>query len=121
MECEGDWFDKPNGLAEAKARLLHLGGKTHRLITAVDIRRGETVLCQHTGIASLTMRPLTSAFIDHYLDQAGDVVCQSVGAYQLERYGAQLFQSVDGDFFTILGLPLLVVLDTLRQVEAIRG
>ena len=121
MECDGEWFDKPADLAEARQRLLHLGGKTHRLITAVEMRQGQQVLCRHTGIATLTMRPLTEAFVDHYLGQAGDTVCQSVGAYQLEGLGAQLFASVEGDFFTILGLPLLPVLDTLREAGAIQA
>jgi septum formation protein len=121
MECEGGWFDKPKDLTEARDRLLYLGDKTHRLITAVEMRRGADVLCRHTGIASLTMRPLTPAFVDHYLETAGEVVCQSVGAYQLEGLGAQLFAAVEGDFFTILGLPLLTVLDTLRHEGALRG
>lgn len=121
MECEGGWFDKPQDLTEARDRLLYLGDKTHRLITAVEMRRGADVLCRYTGIASLTMRTLTPAFVDHYLETAGQVVCQSVGAYQLEGLGAQLFTAVEGDFFTILGLPLLTVLDTLRHEGAIRG
>ena len=121
MECADKWFDKPASLAEARQRLLDLGGRAHRLITAVEIRRGDAVLCRHTGIATLTMRPLTPDFVDHYLHLAGESVCQSVGAYQLEGLGAQLFQTVEGDFFTILGLPLLSVLETLRNVGAIRG
>lgn len=121
MECDGEWFDKPGDLAEARQRLLHLGGKTHRLITAVEMRQGQQVLCRHTGIATLTMRSLSEDFVDHYLGQTGDTVCQSVGAYQLEGLGAQLFASVEGDFFTILGLPLLPVLDTLREAGAIQG
>lgn len=119
MECEGRWFDKPADMAEAKSRLLHLSSKVHRLITAVDMRIGQKVSCQHTGIATLTMRALDERFVDHYLSLAGESVCQSVGAYQLEGLGAQLFASVEGDFFTILGLPLLTVLDTLRREGAI--
>ncbi|MCA8927419.1 MAG: Maf family protein [Alphaproteobacteria bacterium] len=119
MECDGAWFDKPADLAEARARLLDLAGRAHRLITAVDMRRGERVLCRHTAIATLTMRPFGEAFVDHYLGLAGDAVCQSVGAYQLEGPGALLFDRVEGDFFTILGLPLLTVLATLRQEGAI--
>lgn len=121
MECGGDWFDKPADLAEARERLLHLGGKSHRLITAVEMRQGADILCQHTDIATLAMRPLSEDFVDHYLRQAGETVCQSVGAYQLEGLGAQLFSAVEGDFFTILGLPLLPVLETLREAGAIRG
>jgi septum formation protein len=98
---------------------LYLGGKVHRLITAVEIRRGEDIFCRHTGIATLTMRPLSPAFVDYYLNLVGERVCQSVGAYQLEGLGAQLFATVEGDFFTILGLPLLAVLETLRVVGAI--
>lgn len=121
MECAGDWFDKPADLAEARHRLLDLAGKTHRLITAVDIRRGDTVLCRHASTAALTMRPLREDFVDDYLARAGETVCQSVGAYQLEGLGAQLFAAVEGDFFTILGLPLLTVLEALRQAGAIRS
>lgn len=121
MECEGQWFDKPANLAEARERILHLSGKDHRLITAVEMRRGSEILCRHTGVATLTMRQMTPDFIDHYLESAGESVCQSVGAYQLEGLGAQLFDWIEGDFFTILGLPLLTVLDTLRTEGVIRG
>ncbi len=121
MECGGEWFDKPADLAEARQRLLELGGKAHRLITAVEMRQGGAVLSRDSGVATLTMRPLTPDFVDYYLSLAGETVCQSVGAYQLEGLGAQLFQTVQGDFFTILGLPLLSVLETLRDVGAIRA
>jgi septum formation protein len=121
MECEGQWFDKPRDLQEARERLLHLAGKNHRLVTAVEIRKGSNVLCRYTGISTLTMRAMTPDFVDFYLKSVGDTVCQSVGAYQLEGMGAQLFEWIEGDFFTILGLPLLVVLDTLRTEGIIRG
>ena len=115
LECDGVWFDKPHDMNAAKAHLQNLSGKTHTLPTAaVAIRTGDRVW-QHLSVPRLTMRPLTEAFITAYLDQAGTDVLQSVGAYQLEKYGAQLFQAIEGDFFTILGLPLLPLLAFLRE------
>lgn len=114
LECEGRWFDKPAGREAARAQLQELRGKTHRLVNcAVVIRDGER-LWHHVDRARLTMRPFSDAFLDSYLGAAGDGVLQSVGAYHLEGLGAQLFHRVDGDFFTILGLPLLPLLGFLR-------
>ncbi|OYD86121.1 Maf family protein [Azospirillum brasilense] len=114
LECEGRWFDKPADRDAARAQLQDLRGKTHRLVScAVVIRDGER-LWHHVDRARLAMRPFSDTFLDSYLNAAGDDVLGSVGAYHLEGLGAQLFHRVDGDFFTILGLPLLPLLGFLR-------
>lgn len=114
LECEGDWFDKPVDRAAARDQLLRLRGRTHRLVScAVVVRDGER-LWHQVQSARLTVRPFTEAFLDDYLDRAGDRVLGSVGAYQIEGLGAQLFSRVEGDWFTILGMPLLPLLGFLR-------
>ncbi|NUB11753.1 septum formation protein Maf [Azospirillum brasilense] len=114
LEGEGRWFDKPADRDAARTQLQDLRGKTHRLVScAVVIRDGER-LWHHVDRARLTMRPFSDAFLESYLNAAGDDVMGSVGAYHLEGLGAQLFHRVDGDFFTILGLPLLPLLGFLR-------
>lgn len=115
LDCDGVWFDKPADRAQAREQLLALSGKTHRLVSvAVAVLDGERQW-HHVDSARLTMRPLTPGFVDFYLDRVGEAALTSVGAYQLEGLGAQLFSRVQGDFFTILGLPLLPLLDFLRQ------
>jgi septum formation protein len=115
LDLDGRWFDKPKNRAEAKEQLAALSGRAHTLTSAVALVRDGRILWHHTERAKLTMRRLSDAFLDHYLDQAGDAVLHSVGAYQLEGLGAQLFIHVEGDFFTVLGLPLLALLDILRE------
>lgn len=114
LDCEGTWFDKPADRAAARAQLLALRGRTHRLVSAVAVVRDGAPVWRHVDAARLTVRPFTEAFLDRYLDEVGDEVLHSVGAYQLEGAGAQLFSAVEGDFFTVLGLPLLPVLGFLR-------
>jgi septum formation protein len=114
LECNGVWFDKPPDLDHARAHLMSLRGHTHELVTAAVVVRGGARLWQHVDRAQLTMRPFSDAFIDDYLQSVGAEVCSTVGAYRLEGQGAQLFSRVRGDFFTILGLPLLPLLDFLR-------
>lgn len=115
LEFEGHWLDKPSTIGEARERLRAFSGKSHRLITAVVMRRDGDTLLDHTGYAELLVRPLSDAFIDEYLEAVGEEACRSVGGYQLEGMGSHLFQSVEGDFFTILGLPLLPLFDVLRK------
>lgn len=114
LDCSGVWFDKPPDLAHARGHLQSLRGKTHELVTAAAVIRDGECIWQHVDRARLTMRDFSDGFIDDYLDRVGEDACRSVGAYQLEGMGAQLFSRIDGDFFTILGLPLLPLLDYLR-------
>lgn len=115
LECEEVRFDKPIDLDQAAAHLRSLSGKTHRLISAVCVVRDSARLWHHIAEARLTMRPLSEDFIKDYLAAVGPVALTSVGAYQLEGLGAQLFTRVEGDYFTILGLPLLPLMDFLRN------
>lgn len=114
LECNDVWFDKPPDMAHARGHLEALRGKKHELITAAVVVRAGARIWQHVDRAALTMRPFSDGFIDRYLEAVGEDVCGTVGAYRLEGLGAQLFSRVEGDFFTILGLPLLPLLDFLR-------
>jgi septum formation protein len=115
LDCEGEWFDKPDSRDAARRQLAALRGKTHRLTSSVVAVRDGQRLWHHTDQARLTMRRFSDAFLDDYMEKAGAGVLSSVGAYQLEGLGAQLFMLVEGDHFTILGLPLLALLDFLRE------
>jgi septum formation protein len=109
-------FNKPTNRAEAFAQLKALAGQVHELHSAVVVARDGKIMFDHVAVAHLTMRHLGDAGIDAYLRQAGEaVVTSSVGAYQLEGLGVHLFEHIDGDHFTILGLPLLPLLGFLRN------
>ncbi|HTK12313.1 MAG TPA: Maf family protein [Xanthobacteraceae bacterium] len=110
-----DRFSKPADREAAAAQLRRLRGKTHTLSSAVAVARDATVLFSHVAQAHLTMRDFSDAWLERYLDAAGEAVCASVGAYQLEGFGVHLFDAIDGDYFTILGLPLLPLLAFLRR------
>ena len=107
-------FNKPEGRAEALAQLQALAGQRHQLHSAIAVACDGKILFEHVAIAGLTMRPLRENEIAAYLDEAGDAVTSSVGAYQLEGLGVHLFDRIEGDHFTILGLPLLPLLGFLR-------
>ncbi|WP_340116373.1 nucleoside triphosphate pyrophosphatase [Pelagibius sp. 7325] len=121
LSCNDVWFDKPADRDHAAAQLKALSGKTHTLWTSVCVVRNGSRMWHDNASARLTMRALSDAFIDDYLAAAGPAVTTSVGAYQLEGLGAQLFARVEGDFFTILGLPLLPLLDFLRANKVLRS
>ncbi len=114
-------FSKPADRAAARAQLLALRGATHELHSAVAVVRGGALAFGHVSVARLTMRDFSETFLDTYLDATGKAVTASVGGYQLERIGIHLFEKVDGEHFTILGLPLLPLLDYLRQEGALAG
>jgi len=107
-------FDKPANRAAAREQLQTLAGRTHELHAAVAVARDEKVLFEHVAVARLTMRALSDPVLDRYLEAAGANVTASVGAYQLEALGMHLFERIEGDHFTILGLPLLPLLAYLR-------
>lgn len=111
----GKRFTKPADRAAARAQLAALAGRTHELHSAIAFVQDGAVLFEHVGIARLTMRALSGDFLDRYLDVAGSSATASVGAYQLEGFGVQLFERIDGDYFTVLGLPLLAALDFMRR------
>jgi septum formation protein len=121
LECGGKRFDKPRDRAEAASHLRAFRGKTHRLITACTIYRGRHEVWRHTTVPRLAMWDFDDAFIDGYLTRAGDGVLTSVGAYQLEGMGAHLFEAIEGDYFSILGLPLLPLLSFLRTQGLLVG
>jgi septum formation protein len=108
-------FDKPRDRAAAREQLMALAGRTHQLHSAVAVVRDGEILFSAVGTASLTMRDLSDSFLDAYMEAAGNAVLDSVGAYQLEALGIHLFERIDGDHFTILGLPLLKLLEFLRR------
>ena len=108
-------FNKPKGRAQARAQLEQLSGQTHELHSAVAVAIGaDKIKFEHVSVAHMSMRLLSDGELDAYLDAAGDAVTSSVGAYQLEGLGVNLFEQIEGDHFTILGLPLLPLLDFLR-------
>lgn len=119
LECEGRLFDKPPDLAAARGHIAALRGRTHQLVTGVCVLRNGECLWRHDERATLVMRAVSDAFVEGYLAAVGSDALSSVGAYQLEGRGAQLFERVTGDFFTILGLPLLPLLDFLRRYGAL--
>jgi septum formation protein len=120
LECNGDWFDKPVDRAAAAETLRRLSGRTHRLIACAVIVKDGGRIWHQIDSADLTVRPLGEDFIAAYLDAIGDDAFKSVGAYQIEGPGAQLFTRVRGDYFTVLGLPLLPLLGFLREHGVVR-
>jgi septum formation protein len=108
-------FTKPVDRVTAREQLRSLSGRTHELHSAVALARDGRVVFSHVDTARLTMRSLSDRFLDRYLDVAGETVTKSVGGYQLEGLGSHLFERVEGDYFTILGLPLFALLGCLRR------
>jgi septum formation protein len=115
LSLDGARFAKPADRAAARVQLKTLSGRSHELYSAIAFVQDGAVLFEHVGVARLTMRAISDRFFDDYLDAVGDAATASVGAYQLEGLGIQLFERIDGDYFTVLGLPLIQALDFLRR------
>lgn len=119
LGLDAERFVKPASVAEAREHLLRLRGRPHELHSALVLARGATVLWRHVSVARLTMRPLSDAFLDRYLAAVAAEVTSTVGCYRLEGPGITLFEAIEGDYFTILGLPLLPLLAELRDLGVI--
>lgn len=115
LDCAGAWFEKPGDRDRARADLVALRGRTHELVSAVSVAENGGQIWHHVARARLTMRDFSDAFLDAYLDALGPDGLDTVGAYHIERLGIQLFSRIEGDHSTILGLPLLPLLDFLRN------
>ncbi len=115
LDAAGQWIDKPADRAAAARQLAALAGHAHRLISATVVLEAGREIWRTADAATLHMRQLSPPFIEHYLDRMGNAALTSVGGYQLEGLGAQLFTKIEGDYFTILGLPLLPLLAFLRK------
>lgn len=119
LSLDGRVYQKPADMDEARGQLLELRGKTHALHTAVVIAQDGEVTWAHVDVANITMRSFSAAFVGQYLAKAGPDILQSVGCYHLEGLGVQLMEEVAGDFFTVLGLPMLPLLAELRARGAV--
>lgn len=115
LDLDGRWFDKPADIEAAKDHIRALRGRSHVLETAVVCFRGGRQIWSHVEAPRLTMRDVSESFLADYAAREGDALLGSVGAYRIEGLGAQLFERVDGDLFSVLGLPLLPLLGFLRQ------
>lgn len=115
LDADGERWHKPATLEDARHQLMALAGRSHRLHAAVVGLHGDAPPWRHLDTAVLTMRHLSPSEIDGYLDRVGEKATESVGAYQIEGPGIQLFERIEGDYFTILGLPLLPLLAWLRH------
>lgn len=119
LALAGETLDKPKDRDEARRHLLKLRGRSHDLITAAVVAKEGAVIWRHIETPRLQMRAFSDAFLDDYLERAGERALHSVGAYQLEGLGGQLFERVDGDYFSVLGLPLLALLAFLREHKVV--
>lgn len=119
LDFEGELIDKPESLVQARERLQRLRGRSHKLHSGVVVAQGGQPIWREVQTATLWMRPFSDAFLDDYLAREGEEVMSSVGCYRLEGLGLQLFSRIEGDYFTILGLPMLGLLDLLRRHGAL--
>ena len=119
LSLDGELLHKPANLDEARRRLLQLSGREHHLNSAICLQRDDETLWQHVETCTIRFRELDPGFVGRHISRVGDVVLSSVGAYQIEGEGVQLFDSIRGDYFSIMGLPLLQLLAKLRELELI--
>ena len=115
LVCGDEWFDKPVDVADARGQLKRLRGRRHTLVTAVSVVRDGAEIWGDLACPALTMRPFSDAFLESYLERAGDGILACVGSYEAEGLGAQLLAEIEGDWFAVLGLPLLPLLAFLRE------
>ena len=115
LDLDGELIDKAASLDEARARLLRLRGRAHKLHAGVVVARAGQPIWREVQTATLWMRPFSDDFLEDYLAREGEALLGSVGCYRLENIGVQLFSRIEGDYFTILGLPMLGLLDLLRR------
>ena len=115
LVCGDEWFDKPVDVADARGQLQRLRGRRHTLVTAVSVVRDGAEIWGDLACPVLTMRPFSDAFLERYLERAGDNILACVGGYEAEGLGAQLLAEIEGDWFAVLGLPLLPLLAFLRE------
>lgn len=116
LDCKGEFYHKAESFADAKNQLAKLSGQVHRLTSAAALAFDGKIVSVCIGSAHLSMRQLEPEAVDLYLGQAGSTVMRSVGGYQLENLGIQLFEKIEGDHFTILGLPLIELLAEMRKL-----
>ncbi|HLY47102.1 MAG TPA: Maf family protein [Stellaceae bacterium] len=121
LAAGSEWFDKPANLVEARAQLASLRGRTHRLATAICVAQAGRPVWQAASEPETTMRLFSDAFLDAYIAAEGEQLCGSVGAYRLEGRGVQLFSRISGDQFAVIGLPLVELLEFLRERGALLG
>lgn len=119
LDCKGIWLDKPTSIEDARNHLVLLRNSTHTLHSAVCVAKGKKILWNTVMDATMITRNYSDDFIDFYLTHMGDEVLDTVGAYKLETIGSQLFLDIQGDYFTVLGLPLLPLLAFLREQDII--
>lgn len=115
LDCAGQRFDKAADMEEARQKLLILRGRAHTLVTAICVARDGKIIWRHTENPRMVMRDFSNGFLDDYLARSGEKILASVGCYLLEDGGAPLFEKIEGDYFSILGLPLLPLLGWLRE------
>lgn len=121
LSLDDEQLHKPEDMEQARRQLLAMSGKTHELNSGVVFARDGQILWSHVAIAHMHMRKLTPEFIGRHLSMVGDIALKSVGAYQIEGPGIQLFEKIDGDYFTIIGMPILPMLKKLRELGEIDG
>jgi len=114
---KGKIYDKPRSLKEAKEHLLEFSGKIHHLISGTVLVRNKKIIWRHSGVAKMKMHPLTKKTVDDYLALSGKNILKSVGAYNIEGHGVKLFNKIDGDYYSIVGLPIIPLLNKIKKLE----